>query len=168
MHTTGYDPEARVRELGLDLPDYSETPYYGPDYGSMKSHHIVGNVLYLSGHIPEYADGTELHLGKLGKDVTIEQGYEAARLTGINCLAGIKLAIGDLRRVKSLVRSLNFVVCVPEFTDVNKVSSGATDLFKEVFGEERGLGGRATIGVTSLAHNHCFENWLTVEIDDGQ
>jgi hypothetical protein len=61
------------------------------------------------------------------------------------------------------VRSLNFVVCTPDYYDVYKVSSGATDLFRDVFGEERGVGGRATIGVTSLAKNACFENWLTVE-----
>jgi enamine deaminase RidA (YjgF/YER057c/UK114 family) len=159
------DYEARVRELGLDLPDYSQTPYYGPSYGSMKAHHRVGSVLYLSGHVPELADGAILHPGRLGAEVSLEQGYEAARLVGINCLAGIKHAVGDLNRVKSLVRSLNFVVCTPDFYDVHKVSSGATDLFRDVFGDDAGLGGRATIGVMSLARNHCFENWLTVELE---
>lgn len=158
------DYEERARELGLEIPDYTETPYYGPQYGSMKAHHQVGQVLYLSGHVPEYADGTILHPGRLGETVTIEQGYEAARLTALNCLAGIRLALGGLNRVRSLVRSLNFVVCTPEFHDVHKVSSGATDLFLEVFGEDAGLGGRATIGVMALARNHCFENWLTVEV----
>ena len=159
------DYEARVKELGLEIPDYGDTPYYGPSYGSMKAHHQVGSLLFLSGHIPEYADGTLLHPGRLGAEVTIDQGYEAARLTGLNCLAGIRLALGSLNQVKSLVRSLNFVVCVPEFFEVNKVSSGATDLFRDVFGEDSGLGGRATIGVTSLARNNCFENWLTVEVE---
>lgn len=158
------DYEERARELGLEIPDYTETPYYGPQYGSMKAHHQVGQVLYLSGHVPEYADGTILHPGRLGETVTIEQGYEAARLTALNCLAGIRLALGGLNRVRSIVRSLNFVVCTPEFHDVHKVSSGATDLFLEVFGEDAGLGGRATIGVMALARNHCFENWLTVEV----
>lgn len=158
--------EDRARELGLEIPDYSATPYYGPTYGSMKSHHQTGSVLFLSGHIPEYTDGTLLHPGRLGQEVSIEQGYEAARLTGLNCLAGIRLALGSLDRVRSIVRSLNFVVCVSGFTDVNRVSSGATDLFRDVFGEEAGLGGRATIGVMSLARNNCFENWLTVEVAD--
>lgn len=161
------DVEARARELGLDIPDYSARPYYGPSYGSMKAHHQVGALLFLSGHVPEEADGTILHPGRLGAEVTIEQGYEAARLTGVNCLAGIRLALGSLNRVESIVRSLCFVVCTPEFHEVHKVSSGATDLFVEVFGEEMGLGGRATIGVTSLARNHCFEIWLTVEVKDG-
>jgi enamine deaminase RidA (YjgF/YER057c/UK114 family) len=154
---------ARVEELGLELPDYSVTPYYGPNYGSMKPHHQVGSLLFLSGHVPEFVDGTLLHPGRLGAEVTIEQGYEAARLT-VNCLAGVRHALGDLNRVASLVRSLNFVVCTQDFHDVHKVSSGATDLFRDVFGEQRGLGGRATIGVMSLARNHCFENWLTVEV----
>lgn len=156
--------ESRVEELGLQIPDYSETPYYGPNYGSMKSHHRVESILFLSGHIPEHPDGTILHPGRLGAEVTVEEGYESARLAGINCLAGIRYALGSLDEVKSIVRSLNFVVCVPEFYDVNRVSSGATDLFRDVFGEEAGLGGRATIGVTSLARNNCFENWLTIEV----
>ena len=159
------DFDKRASELGLEIPDFSKTPYYGPSYGSMKAHHLAGSMLYLSGHVAERPDGTVMHPGKLGSDLTIEQGYEAARYTAINCLAGIRLALGTLNRVKSLVRSLNFVVCEPDFTDINKVSSGATDLFLEVFGEEAGLGGRATIGVTSLAGNHSFENWLTLEVE---
>lgn len=160
------DYEKRVVELGLEIPDFTETPYYGPAYGSMKAHHQAGSLLFLSGHVPEAADGSILHPGSLGRDVTIEQGYEAARFTALNCLAGIRLALGTLNKVKGLVRSLNFVVCEPDFHDVNKVSSGATDLFRDVFGAEAGLGGRATIGVTSLAGNHCFENWLTLEVGD--
>jgi enamine deaminase RidA (YjgF/YER057c/UK114 family) len=160
------DYDARVAELGLVLPDYASTPYYGPSYGSMKSHHQVGSLLFLSGHVPELPDGSSLHPGHLGGEVTIEQGYEAARLTGINALGGIRYALGTLNRVRSIVRSLCFVVSTPDFTDVHRVSSGATDLFRDVFGEEAGLGGRATIGVTSLARNHCFEIWLTVEVEE--
>ena len=159
------DFDRRADELGLQIPDYATTPYYGPSYGSMKAHHQVGSLLFLSGHVPELTDGTIVHPGRLGAEVSIEQGYEAARLTAINCLAGIRFALGSLDRVASLVRSLNFVVCTPDFHDVHLVSSGATDLFRDVFGEERGLGGRATIGVMSLARNHCFENWLTVEVE---
>lgn len=161
------DHEARARELGLEMPDYGVSAYYGPSYGSMKAHHQVGSLLFLSGHVPELPDGTALHPGRLGAEVTVEQGYEAARLTGVNALAGIRYALGSLDRVRSIVRSLCFVVATPEFTDVHLVSSGATDLFRDVFGEEAGLGGRATIGVTSLARNHCFEIWLTVEIQEG-
>jgi enamine deaminase RidA (YjgF/YER057c/UK114 family) len=157
--------EARARALGLEIPDFAADGYYGAGYGSMKPHHQVGRVLYLSGHVPELPDGRSLHPGRLGRDVTVEQGYEAARQTALNCLAGIRLAVSSLDRVVAVVRSLNFVACVPEFTDVHRVSSGATDLFAEVFGAEAGLGGRATIGVVSLAGDACFENWLTVEVD---
>ena len=97
-------------------------------------------------------------------EVTVDQAYEAARQTGINCLAGIKQAIGDLDKVTALVRTLNFVVCAPGFTDPNLVSSGLTDFFAELFGPERGIGCRATIGVMALANNHCFETWMDVEV----
>jgi enamine deaminase RidA (YjgF/YER057c/UK114 family) len=155
--------EERLKKLGIALPDFGAVGYYGTTYGKMKAHHRTGNLLFLSGHIPE-RDGRILHPGRLGDTVTLEQGYEAARLTGLNCLAGIKHAIGDLDRLVTLVRTLCFVVCTPTFYDVHKVSSGATDLFAEVLGE-RGIGGRATIGVMSLARNNCFEAWLTAEVD---
>jgi enamine deaminase RidA (YjgF/YER057c/UK114 family) len=166
MSATSTDFEARVRELGLDIPDYSVNPYQGPTYGTMKAHHRVGNVLYLSGHVAEQDDDSPLYPGRVGDNVTIEQGYAAARRSACHCLANIRSAIGDLNGVVSVINSLNFVVCTPDFHDINLVSSGATDLFAEVFGEEVGLGGRATIGVTSLAHNHCFENWMTLEVKD--
>jgi hypothetical protein len=79
--------------------------------------------------------------GGLGADVTTDQGYLAARRTGLNVLGGIRQAVGSLDRVKGIVRSLNFVVCTPEYEEVHKVSSGLSDLFVEVFGPERGLGG---------------------------
>ena len=154
--------EERAAALGLDIPDFTGG-YYGTGYGSMKSHHIVGDVLYLSGHVPEAPDGSAPR-GRLGGDVTVEEGYAAARQTGLNCLAGIRLALGSLDAVRGLVRNLCFVVATPEFTDVHRVSSGCSDLLRDVFGEDAGLGGRATIGVMSLAENHCFECWLTVEI----
>lgn len=161
------DYEQRLQDLGIEVPDYTQIAYYGMSYGTMKPHHRVGNVLFLSGHIPEYSDGTILHQnGRLGKDLSIEQGYAAARLSGINAVAGMKYALGDLNRVVSLINSLNFVVCTPDFTDVNKVSSGSSDLFVEIFGEEIGLGARATIGITSLARGNPFENWVTVEVRD--
>jgi hypothetical protein len=96
--------------------------------------------------------------------VTVEQAYQAARQTGINCLAGMKQAIANLDKVRALARTLNFVVCAPGFSDPNLVSSGLTDLFAEVFGPERGIGCRATIGVMSLAGNHCYECWMDLEV----
>ena len=160
------DFEERASELGLDIPDFSVTPYTGPKYGTMKAHHQVGSLLFLSGHVPEYPDGTPLYPGRVGEDVTPEEAMEAARLTALNCLAGIRHALGDLNRVQAIVRSLNFVVCVPDFYEVGKIANGCTDVFRDVFGEECGIGGRATFGVVSLASRVCFENWLTVEVAD--
>ena len=155
--------EERLEALGIDLHDYFREGYYGTSKGSLKAHHQVGNILFLSRHIPEVGDKL-VHPGTLGSNVTVEQGYQAARVAAINCLAGIKRAIGDLENIVSIIRSLNFVVCTPDFHEVHKVANGATDLFVEVLGEEKGLGARATIGVTSLSGGHCFENWLTVEV----
>jgi len=155
--------EKRIAELGIELPDFGPTTYYGASYGKMKPCHLKDGVLYLSGHVPERG-GQIVNPGRLGATVTLEQGYEAARVTGINVLAGMKQALGDLDRVAAIIKSLNFVVCEPDFYDVNKVSSGLTDLLAEVFGDEAGIGCRATIGVQSLARNHCFETWLEAEV----
>ena len=157
--------EQKLAGMGIELPDFSKVDYYGKKYGKMKNHHQVGNLLFLSGHVPDEKDGKILYPGIIGKDLTLEQGYEAAKLTAINCLAGIKHAIGDLDKLVCIVRALCFVVCTPDFTDIHKVSSGATDFWAEVLGEEKGIGGRATIGVTSLAKNNCFEIWLTAEVE---
>jgi enamine deaminase RidA (YjgF/YER057c/UK114 family) len=159
----GESAERRVASLGLDVPDFVRDGYYGGAYGTMKPYHLSGNLLFLSGHVPRVGART-IHPGRLGKDVSVEQGYAAARATGLNVLAGIRQAVGSLDRVSSIVRTLNFVVCTPEFTEVHKVSSGLSDLLVEVFGPERGLGGRATIGVMALANGHCFETWATVEV----
>jgi enamine deaminase RidA (YjgF/YER057c/UK114 family) len=157
------DSERKLREMGIELPDFGPATYYGASYGKMKPFHRTGDLLFLSGHIPE-RDGQVIYPGRLGETVTLEQGYEAARITGINCLAALKQALGDLDRVVAIVRTLNFVVCAPTFYDVHRVSSGLTDLFAEVLGPERGIGGRATIGVMTLARNNCFETWLTAEV----
>ena len=155
--------EERLKELRVVLPQTEGDSYYGAKYGTMKPFHIVGPVLHLSGHVPSL-DGEPLHPGRIGETVTPEQGIEAARLTGINAIAGMKQALGDLERVAGIIKSLNFVACAPDFTDVHKISSGMTDFLAEVFGPDIGIGGRATIGVQSLARNNCFETWMEVEI----
>jgi enamine deaminase RidA (YjgF/YER057c/UK114 family) len=156
-------PEALALQMGLDIPDFDRIGYYGADYGTMKPYHRVGSLLFLSGHVAQVGAAIP-HKGRLGADVTVDQGYLAARQTGLNVLGGIRQAVGSLDRVAGIVRSLNFVVCTPEFQEVHKVSSGLSDLFVEVFGPERGLGGRATIGVMALANGVCFETWVTVEV----
>lgn len=158
--------EDRLAELGITLPMQTadQSGYYGQKYGKMRPYCRACDILYLSGHTAGMENGRVLYPGVVGKDVTIEEGYAAARLTGLHCIAGIKDAIGDLDRVVALVRSLNFVAVAPGFTEPHKVADGLTDLFAEVFGEEIGVGPRATIGVTSLADNYCFETWMTVAV----
>ncbi len=158
----GFDQ--RIEELGLVVPDFSAAPYTGLKYGAVKPHHQVGSVLFLSGHMPEHPDGSVVHPGALGRDLATAQGYEAARVAGLNALGGIRFALGTLDRVVAVVRSLNFVVCTPDYHDIHLVADGVTDLLRDVFGEDAGIGGRATVGVTSLARNHCFETWLTLEV----
>ncbi len=155
----------RIKDLGLVLPAAGGgNDYYGKRYGKMRSHYIVDRVLFMSGQTAGLADGEVLFPGRVGRDLTVIEGYQAARLTGLNCLGCIVEAVDDLDRVKSLVRSLNFVACDPEFTEPHKVASGLTDLFEEVFGAEIGVGPRASIGVVSLADNYCFETWMTIEL----
>mgnify|MGYP002628278114 CR=1 FL=1 len=158
-------PEELAVRMGLDIPDFDRMGYYGADYGTMKPFHRVGNLLFLSGHVAQI--GTQItHKGRLGADLTTEDGYAAARQTGLNLLGGIRQAVGSLDHVKSIIRTLNFVVCTPNYEEVHKVSSGLSDLLVEVFGRERGLGGRATIGVMALAGGVCFETWASVELKD--
>lgn len=154
--------EARVRELGLAIPDYSDPPY-GRRYGPMKPFHRIGDLLEVSGLTPEDRQGNRLHPGVVGVDVTVEQGYEAARLTAIHTLGMIRYALGSLDAVKSLSRALCFVVCPPGFEQLHDVSNGASDLFLDVFGDEVGSMGRASIGATTLSRNNCFELWLSLE-----
>jgi enamine deaminase RidA (YjgF/YER057c/UK114 family) len=155
--------EKRLEQLGIKLPQWNEDTYSGRTYGRMKPAHIIGKILFIGGQIPE-VNGKVIYPGRLGDTLTVEQGYKAARLTGLNILTGIKLATGDLDRVKGVVRMLHFVVTASTFYDVSKVSSGVSDLFYEVYGEKVGVGCRATIGVMSLASNVCFESWSDFEL----
>lgn len=156
------DAEARVLELGLDIPDYANPPY-GLRYGPLKLSHRIGNLVELSGLTPETRSGERLHPGSVSVDITIEQGYEAARLTAIHTLGMIRYAIGSLNNVVNISRGLCFVVCPPGFERLHEVSAGASDLFIDVFGPAVGSMGRASIGATALTRNNCFELWLSLE-----
>lgn len=155
--------EARVIELGLDIPDYANPPYGARFGGALKPFHRVGNLLELSGLSPENRAGDRTNPGTVGVDLTVEQGYEAARYTAINSLGMIRYALGSLDEVVALSRALCFVTCPNGFEQLHHVSNGATDLFREVFGPEIGALGRATIGATALSNNACFELWLSLE-----
>ena len=162
MNAKGQTPEQRVAAMGFTIPDYSEPPY-GGRYGSLKAFHRTGNLLMLSGMTPEDREGNRVHPGRLGDDLTVEEGYEAARATAINSLGMIRLALGSLDEVASLARVLSFIVAAPDFEDLHLVSAGASDVYIETFGREMGLGGSAAIGVSCLSRRNCFEAWITIE-----
>lgn len=111
---------------------------------------ITGNLVVISGQIT--MDSGELkYVGKLGDDISVEEGYEAARLCAVNLLAQLQVACnGDLDRVKRVVRLGGFVNCTDDFTDHPKVINGASDLMAEVFGDEIGPHARAAVGASSL------------------
>jgi len=153
-----YDPEARLAELGIVLPS---PPQPVANYVNGVR---TGNLIFLAGKGPKRADGTEI-TGKLGADVSIEEGYEGARLTAINQLAVLKAMLGNFNKVKRLVKVLGMVNSDPEFIDQPKVINGFSDLMVEVFGE-RGKHARAAVGMASLPRGQAVEIELIVEVYD--
>ena len=153
-----YDPEARLEELGITLPPAPE-PVANYVNGVR-----TGNLIFLAGKGPKRADGTELR-GKLGADLTIEQGYEGARLTAINQLAVLKEMLGDLSKVTRIVKVLGMVNSDPNFVEQPAVINGFSDLIVEVFGE-RGKHARAAVGMASLPRGQAVEIEMVVEVED--
>src|SRR4051794_17826263 len=132
------NPEARLAELGIELPAAMKP---GGNYVAAKRH---GDTLYVSGHGP--TDVT----GKVGREVTLEQGYDAARATGLLLLAAIRAELGSLDEVRSIVKLLGMVNCAPGFNNTPAVINGCSDLLVEVFGEEIGRGARSAVGMAEL------------------
>ena len=153
-----YDPEARLAELGIELPP-APNPVANYVNGVQ-----TGDLIFLAGKGPRRADGTEIR-GKLGDDVSIEEGYEGARLTAINQLAVLKEMLGDLSRVKRVVKVLGMVNSTPDFVEQPAVINGFSDLIVEVFGE-RGKHARAAVGMASLPRGQAVEIEMIVEVED--
>jgi len=153
-----FDPEARLKELGIDLP---EPPQPVANYVNGVR---TGNLIFLAGKGPRRADGSEI-TGKLGADVTIEQGYEGARLTAINQLAVLKFMLGDLKKVKRIVKVLGMVNSDPDFVEQPSVINGFSDLMVDVFGD-RGRHARAAVGMASLPRGQAVEIEMIVEVED--
>ena len=151
-----YDPEAKLAALNITLP---APPQPVANYVNGVR---TGNLIFLAGKGPKRADGTEL-TGKLGQDVTIEEGYAGARLTAINQLAVLKTMLGDLRKVKRIVKVLGMVNSDPSFIEQPKVINGFSDLMVEVFGD-RGRHARAAVGMASLPRGQAVEIELVVEV----
>ncbi|HUP11917.1 MAG TPA: RidA family protein [Niastella sp.] len=151
------DPEAKLKELKIELP--------APGQPIANYVNVVrsGNLLFLAGKGPSDAKGNFI-TGKVGKDLTIEQGVEAARLTAINQLAVLKAELGDLKKVKRIVKVLGMVNCEGDFKDHPKVINGFSDLMVAVFGE-KGRHARSAVGMCSLPMNIAVEIELVVEIE---
>lgn len=151
-----YNPEARLAELGITLP---EPPDPVANYVNGVR---TGNLIFLAGKGPRGADGSEIH-GKLGADVSIEQGYAGARLTAINQLAVLKAMLGNLNRVERVVKVLGMVNSDPDFVEQPAVINGFSDLIVEVFGD-RGRHARAAVGMASLPRGQAVEIEMIVEV----
>jgi enamine deaminase RidA (YjgF/YER057c/UK114 family) len=152
--------EDKLKALGLELPDLDAQYRRNASGARFISNYAVQNVLYLSGTTP-MKDGQPFNPGVLGLDLTLEQGYEAARYATLTSLAAVKYALSDLDRVQQVVQVIGFVNSAPGFSDQPRVINGATDLLVELFGE-RGKPTRAAIGCQGLALNHSVEIVMTV------
>ena len=134
--------EARLQSLGIVLPAApNPVANYVPSL-------LAGNLLFISGQISKAADGS-VTKGRLGADLTVDQGRAAARLSALNVLAQAKAAVGDLDRISQVVRLTGFVNAAPEFVDHPQVVNGASDLMVDVLGD-KGRHTRAAVGVSSL------------------
>jgi enamine deaminase RidA (YjgF/YER057c/UK114 family) len=152
----GYDPEAKLAELKIELPT-PPSPVANYVNGVR-----AGNLIFLAGKGPKYPDGTELR-GKIGGELTIEQGYEGARMTAINQMSVLKDMLGNLNKVKRIVKVLGMVNCTPDFVEQPKVINGFSDLMVEVFGD-RGRHARAAVGMNSLPRGQAVEIEVVVEV----
>ena len=148
----GSSPYDRLHALGIELPSPP------PPVANFVTHVREGNLLFLSGQGPMQSDGFEHH-GRVGDDVTVEQAYVHARITGINLLAVMQEALGSLDKVRRVVKLLGMVNAVPDFAQHPQVINGCSDLFLDVFGQEKGRHARSAVGMGSLP------NQITVEIE---
>ena len=152
-------PEVRIQELHLTLP----TP--PKPVAKYKTAVLVGNMLYVSGHGPAKLDAKSPVAGRVGADLTLEQGKEAARLVGLNILSTVRFTLGSLDKVKRLVKTLGLVNCTDDFKDQPQVINGFSELMAEVFGEDAGVGARSAVGMGSLPGNISVEIEVIIEIE---
>ncbi len=152
------DFDKKLKDLGIELSAPSK-----PVANYVKAVRS-GNLLYLSGHGPTKADGTNI-TGKVGKDLTTEQGYDAAKQVGVAILSTLKAELGDLNKVKRVVKVLGMVNCTENFVDQPKVMNGFSDLMVAVFGE-KGKHARSAVGMYALPSNISVEVEIIVELEN--
>lgn len=151
------DAEKKLKELKIELLKPTQ-----PIATYVKAVR-VGNLIFLSGHGPSKPDGS-IMTGKVGKDATLEQGFMAARQTAISLLSTLKAEIGDLNKVKRVVKVLGMVNCTDDFTDQPKVMNGFSDLIVSLYAE-KGFHARTSVGVNSLPGNMMIEVEMIVEVE---
>ena len=153
-----YDVEERIKELGIELTEP------GAPVAKYVNSVKTGNLVFMAGKGPKNADGDYI-TGKVGRDISIEEGYEAAKLTAIQQLAVLKAEIGDLNKVVRIVKVLGMVNADSTFTNHPEVINGFSDLMVEIFGN-RGKHARAAVGMGSLPRNIACEIEFIVEVRD--
>ena len=150
--------EDKLKQMGLSLP---EPPPPGGNYIPAVR---TGNLVFLSGVTPRRPDGTPF-AGKLGKDLTVEEGYQAAQICALNLLANLKKAIGDLDKVTHVVKLLGMVNSDPDFTQPPAVVNGCSDLLVEVFGD-KGRHARSAVGLATLPGGVAVEIEMIAEVSE--
>ena len=148
--------ESRLAELGITVPDVV------PPVAAYQPTARTGNLVFTSGQLPA-RDGEMIAIGKLGGEVSEEQGYDCARQCALNALAAVRAEIGSLDRVVRVVKAVVFVASTPDFTGQPKVANGASELLGEVFGEA-GKHARSAVGVSVLPLDVPVEVEIVVEI----
>ncbi|MCR9116172.1 MAG: RidA family protein [bacterium] len=143
-------PEEKLAELGLELPPAPKA------MGVYKLYVVTGNLLYTSGHGPLKSDGT-LMTGRVGSEVDQQFGYDAAQQTGLAILASLKEGLGELSKIKRLVKVLGMVNSTADFAAHPQVINGCSELFAKVFGDEEGIAARSAVGMGSLPGNISVE-----------
>jgi enamine deaminase RidA (YjgF/YER057c/UK114 family) len=142
--------EDRFERLNITLPAVPKPA------GVYRPIVIVQGLAYVSGHGPQLPDGSWIE-GRVGADLNLEQGYAAARQTGLSILATLRAHLGSLNKVKRVVKLLGMVNATPDFEDHPKVINGCSELFTGVFGEAEGVGARSAVGMGSLPGNIAVE-----------
>lgn len=149
--------EKNLEGLGFRLPEV------GKPTGSYVQSVRAGDLLYISGKLPK-ENGRLKYPGKVGREVTVEEGKDAARLAALSVLATAKQAIEDLDRVKRVVEIVGYVAVAPGFLDAFEVLEGASEVFVKLFGE-RGRHARVGVGVAELPANACLQLQATLEVE---
>jgi enamine deaminase RidA (YjgF/YER057c/UK114 family) len=148
----------KLAELKISMPPAPEPK------GVYRPVRVVGKMAYTSGHPSMRSDGGFI-VGRLGENMDVSAGYEAARCTGLSVLASLKKALGSLDRVRQVVKVLGVVNCTPDFTQQPAVLNGCSELFAAVFGSENGIGARSAIGTNALPLGTAVEIEAIFEIE---